>query len=69
MDIAGEEDALSSFDPYNTGVYRGVSITSSLAKATNEVSEILFLLFIYCLFGVVIIYLFICLFGVVGILN
>lgn len=36
-DIGAEEDALSSFDPYNTGVYRGVTISGSNTTNTNEV--------------------------------
>lgn len=37
MDIGGEEDALSSFDPYNTGIYRGVAISGPNSTQVNEV--------------------------------
>jgi hypothetical protein len=35
---AGEvEDSLSSFDPYNTGIYRGIDISGRNATASQEV--------------------------------
>ncbi len=36
LDVENEEDALSSFDPYNTGVYRGI-VVSGIAQQSAEV--------------------------------
>ena len=45
LDGIGRDDALGSFDPYNTGMYKGVAVSTEVQ--VTEVSRMKFSLFLW----------------------